>query len=89
MVIVIALMIIGLAGLAAYAFLRASEIPTGGEERLAIVIGFAFALVLRPESPAELIAELVAISLIVLAIASIAHLLTVTLRGSRATTATG
>lgn len=89
MAIVVALMVIGLAGFAAYAYLRASEIATGGEERLALVFGVAFALVLRPESPIELVAELVAISLIVLGLGSIAHLAAVTLRDRRAAGTTG
>lgn len=89
MAIVVALMVIGLAGFAAYAYLRASRIATGGEERLAFVFGGAFALVLRPESPVELVAELVAISIIVLSLGSIAHLAAVTFRDHRAAGTTG
>jgi hypothetical protein len=89
MVIVIALVVIALAGFAAYAYLRASRIATGGEERLAIVFGFAFALLLRPESPVEFVTELVAVGTIVLSIAAIAHLATVALRDPRASGVTG
>jgi hypothetical protein len=89
MAIIVALVVIGVAGSAAYMYLRASQIATGGEERFAFVFGVAFALVLRPESPVELVAELVAISIIVLGLASIAHLAAVTFRDRRAAGTTG
>lgn len=89
MVIILALIIIALAGFAAYAYLRACGIATAGEERLAIVFGFALALVLRPDSPVELVTEFVAVGTAVLGIASIAHLAAVTLRDPRAAGAPG
>jgi hypothetical protein len=85
----IAFVVIAVAGFAAYAYLRVIGIGTGGEERLAIVFGSAFALVLRPESPIELVAELVALSAVVLGVASIAHLAAVALQGGRAAGVTG
>jgi hypothetical protein len=84
MAILIALLVIGLAGFAAYAYLRVSGIATESEERLAAVFGIAFALVLGPESPVELVAELVAFSTIALGLTSIAHLAVVALRDRRA-----
>jgi hypothetical protein len=89
MAIVVALMVIGLAGFAAYAYLRASGITTGGEERFSFVFGLALALVLRPESPVEFVAELVALGIIVLGFASIAHLAAVTFRDRRSADTTG
>lgn len=84
MAILIALLVIGLPGFAAYAYLRVSGIATESEERLATVFGIAFVLVLRPESPVELVAELVALSTIALGLTSIAHLAVVSLRDRRA-----
>ncbi len=89
MAILIALFVVGLAGFAAYAYLRVSGIATAAEERLAIVFGIAFALVLRPESPIELVAEFIALSAVVLGVASVAHLAAVALQGGRAAGVTG
>jgi hypothetical protein len=72
MAIFIASVVIALAGFAAYAYLRAIGVDTNGEERLAIVIGLAFTLVLDPQSPTEFA--------VALGVASIAHLAAVQLR---------
>lgn len=84
MTFVIALTLFGLAGVAAYGYLRASRIDTSGDERAAIVFGTALALLLQPASAAEFVAELVALIAIVLAIASITHVADVTLGDRRA-----
>jgi heme/copper-type cytochrome/quinol oxidase subunit 3 len=85
----IAFVVIAVAGFAAYAYLRVTGIGTGGEERLTIVLGTAFALVLRPESPTEFAAELVGLSTVVLGVASIAHLAAVALRHGQVAGVTG
>jgi len=82
--LVIALVLFGLAGLAAYGYLRASRIDTSGDERAAIVFGTALALLLQPASAVELAAELVALIAIVLGVASITHVADVTLGERRA-----
>jgi hypothetical protein len=82
------LIVIALAGFAAYAYLRAVGIGTGGEERLAIVMGLALTLLLSPGSPTEFAAELVGLITVVLGVASVAHLAAVQLGpGRRATLA--
>jgi hypothetical protein len=83
MAIFIAFVVIALAGFAAYAYLRAIGIGTGSEERLAIVVGLAFTLVLDPRSPTEFAAEIVGLVAAVLGVASIAHLAVVQLRPGR------
>jgi hypothetical protein len=80
MAIFIASVVIALAGFAAYAYLRAIGVDTNGEERLAIVIGLAFTLVLDPQSPTEFAAEIVGLVAVALGVASIAHLAAVQLR---------
>jgi hypothetical protein len=80
MAIFIAFVVIALAGFAAYAYLRAIGVDTNGEERLAIVIGLGFTLVLDPRSPTEFAAEIVGLVAVVLGVASIAHLAAVQLR---------
>jgi hypothetical protein len=79
-VIFIAFITIALAGFAAYAYLRAIGVGTGGEERLAIVIGLALTLVLSPRSPTEFAAAGIGSVAVVLGVASIAHLAAVQLR---------
>ena len=79
----IAFLVIALAGFAAYAYLRAIGVSTGGEERLAIVIGLALTLVLSPRSPTEFAAAGIGSVAVVLGVASIAHLAAVQLRPGR------
>jgi accessory gene regulator protein AgrB len=88
MAILIGLFVAALAGIAAYAYLRANHVGTHGEERLAIVLGFALALVLA-QSPHEFAAELVVLGSVVLGLASIAHLAAVAVRDGRATVVPG
>jgi hypothetical protein len=83
MAIFIAFVVIALAGFAAHAYLRAIGIGTGGEERLAIVMGLAVTLVLDPRSPAEFAAVGIGFIAVVLGVASIAHLAAVQLRPGR------
>jgi accessory gene regulator protein AgrB len=88
MAILFGLFVVALAGIAAYAYLRANHVGTHGEERLAIVLGFAFALLLS-ESPREFAAQLVVLGSVVLGLASIAHLAVVTVRDGRVTVVPG
>jgi hypothetical protein len=71
------------AGVAAYAHLHAIGVNTEGEERLALVIGFALTLVLDPTSAAEFVAELIGLGAVVLGVASLAHVGAMLLRGDR------
>ena len=83
MTFAIALVLFGLAGVAAYGYLRASRIDTSGDERAAIVFGAALALLLQPANALELVATLVALTALVLGVASITHVADVTLGARR------
>jgi len=86
MALSIVLILIALFGFAAYAYLRANGIDTVGEERFTLVLGSAFALLLRPQSPTEFAAELVGLIAVLLGVASIARLAAVALRDGRRVT---
>lgn len=81
MAIVTVLVFSATAGVAAYAFLRTSGVNTDGDERLALILGFALTLVLDPTSPTEFAAEIIGLGTVVLGVASLAHLAGVLLRG--------
>jgi hypothetical protein len=83
MAILTVLVLSATAGVAAYAYLRTNGVNTDGEERLALILGFALTLVLDPTSPTEFAAELIGLGTVVLGVASIAHLAAVLLGGGR------
>jgi hypothetical protein len=89
MATLIVLIVVALVGVAAYSYLHANGIGTAGEERLALVLGLAFTLVLDPVSPSEFAAELVGLTTLVLAIGATAHLAASVTQVRRATGSAG